>query len=404
MVLILLVLFLSFVINYNLFFNVVSAVGGGGGGGGGGSSGGGDSRPIFSSVNCDDSGIITFQMRFEEDDIIAININSKEEIKVLGSWDAQGNFKSKKLLFPVSGEYSITNTEGETQNFTCPGLNECLLSEFKEMYCNINDNGISAGFNLVGMDIIENDLKFNFKIIEGGLSKSVGGRRLSNFKTSIQGNGIVIESDSNLDIKEFEVVHTKCIGNSYLYGRISCVESGDSIVIEPNSLKCGGLLNIEDRVRCRLNLESEKEEYDNFFPEECRNHKDSEKCLQIYRNVSECWNFLKSNERISCLQEKIGIIKEISVEKEECNNNQCKEELNDKIFTMIKLRFYNLEEQGEILEERGLLDKEDLISFVVEIENKKLEFNGVKTKEDMRKIIQEVKDLWEDLVGGLLNE
>jgi len=65
---------------------------------------------------------------------------------------------------------------------------------------------------------------------------------------------------------------------------------------------------------------------------------------------------------------------------------------------MIKLRFYNLEEQAEILEENGLLDEEDVMDFVVVAELKKQEFNSVRTKEEMRKIIEDVRGAWKELM------
>ena len=55
-------------------------------------------------------------------------------------------------------------------------------------------------------------------------------------------------------------------------------------------------------------------------------------------------------------------------------------------------------EANKILEENGILDKDDLINFVVEIEQKKLKFNYAETKEEMKSVIKEVRILWKDLM------
>jgi len=379
----------------------VNAAGSGSGSSGttgssGGSSGGsGGDKPEFSSVICDDTGTITFQMNQIDNDITAVNEENNEIIKVPGDWDINKNFKSKKKIFTNPGKYSITNIKKTKRIFTCPGLHECFFIEIKDIKCKKNNLGISSEF-IVTRNIDLKDLKFNFKIGEQTLSHTsqVSNTKLKDLIIQQKNNKFILTLNKSLDISEFEVIHEKCIGKNYVYSRIECTETATSI--DPESLKCGGLLEIKDRVRCRINLENEQEEYQNFFPEECRNHKDPDKCLQIYRSVSECWDLITSKKRINCLKEKINL-----KENEICTSIECKKELNEKILTMIKLRFYNLEEQAEILEERGLLNKEPIIDFVAEIEQKKLEFNDAKNKQEMKQIIQDVRILWKNLIKNI---
>jgi len=407
---------LSFFFVFLLSLVLVGAVGGGGGGGsGGGGSGGssggggsGASRPSFSEVSCDDSGVIQFQMRRIEENLSAVDLNTNETIKLEGDWEGNYYFQSKKRFLVNAGEYSIFSpSTGITRTFSCPGLNQCFYIKIQDVYCKKDEKGTEAGLTLIG-DNGSDNLEFTFKkgIKKFRYSKYVQSSEFKDFEIVEDGNSFILIPHSELEFDEFEVVHEKCIGKEYIYSRVECIvrtePEKEADRINPNELKCGGLLNVRDRVKCRINLptNSEKEEYENFYPEECRNHKDPDKCIQIYRAVSICWDEIKSEDRFNCLREKIEL-GDIKKEKSECQTQQCREELNDKILTLIKLRFYNLEEQAEILEEKGLLDQEELIDFVTKIENKKLEFNSVKSKEKMKKIIEDVRTLWENLIKNV---
>lgn len=407
------VLFLIVIILFSATLILVNGAGGGGGGGNGGggggnggttgSSGGGtnDNIPEFSKVKCFDDGRIELQMK-DKEDIIAFKKDDGDKIKVSGDWSRKGNFKSDEAIFIDKGEYNITKGD-ITRTFDCPGLIlACSIVELKNIYCKDSNDGLIAGFKITNEPNIDN-LKFNFIINKKVVSYTSDSYNslLKGLKVELKGEDVILTTFDKLGAKEFEVLHTKCIGKKYIYSRVSCSESNQVIeIINSNELKCGGLLELNDRVRCRINLESEKDEYENFYPEECRNHKDSNKCLSIYRSVSECWDIPGSNGRINCLKNKINY-GDVQKERNICADVFCKKEVNEKIFTMIKLRFYNLEEQAEILEERGLLDEEDLIDFVVKIENKKLEFNEALTKKEMKDIILSVKDMYKELVRGI---
>ena len=56
-----------------------------------------------------------------------------------------------------------------------------------------------------------------------------------------------------LEIKTFEVIHKKCLGKRYIYTRVDCSEFANLTSIDTNALKCSGLLDLKDRVRCRIN-------------------------------------------------------------------------------------------------------------------------------------------------------
>ena len=393
-----LIIFIILVISPLVLY--VNAAGGGGGdsGGGSGNGGSGGSVPVFSAITCFDDGHIEFKMKNPQDSLVAINEETNETINFSGKWTLT-NFKSYEAIFVDAGNYSVT--WGSTKNkFSCPGLKlACSLVQINNIYCVENSKGLSAGFELIHETDVKN-LKYNFATEDKTLSYSNTqfNSLLANLEIKKEGEAISLTLNESLGIKEFEVIHNTCIGKRYIYSRVDCTGSSQQTKqIDPEELKCGGLLELEDRVRCRINLESEQEEYQNFFPEECRNREDSEKCHQLYRSVSECWDLSPSEKRINCLKAKINL-NDIKKERESCSNINCKIELNEKLKTMIKLRFYNLEEQAEILEEKGLLQEDDLVEFVTEIERKKSEFNDADTKEEMRNIIQDVQSLWKDLM------
>jgi len=376
-----------------------------GGGGGSSSSGSGsnnviDRRNGFSEVTCSDDGRIKFYMSNIERNIIAYDNITNESITVSGKWDGN-NYESDKRIFTENKDYYILNEAGVQQDFTCPGLNSCFLIKFENVYCRSDDGKIVAGFDFVG-DVNKEDLKLNFKEKRRTLvyTEDVVSSGLESLEIDKLDNSFEIKLSNN-NVETFEVIHQSCIGKEYLYAQASCGDSERIQKIDTEKLKCGGLLELRDRVRCRINLETEKDEYENFYPEECRNHKNPGKCLQIYRDVSTCWDILSYKERSECLKSRINL-GDLRKEKENCGI-ECRKNLNEKLITMIKLRFYNLEEQAEILEENGLLDEELLISFVAEIENKKLEFNEAKNKMEMRSIINSVRELWKNLMRSLRN-
>ncbi|MBI2449171.1 hypothetical protein HYV49_02650 [Candidatus Pacearchaeota archaeon] len=382
-----------------LFLEIVYAVGGGGGGNGDG--GGGGSIPVFSDVKCFDDGSIGFQM-YQEQKIIAVNEATGQSFEVQGGWDNNGNFKSKEFIFNDAGRYSITNDAGVKQIFICPGFKfACSLVSIINTYCVKNASGIFAGFELINDTELVN-LKFNYGLDKRIFSYEQGrfSPELRNITINQNGNKFNLAIKENFGFDSFEVVHKKCIGKRYIYSRVSCAEVLNRSDVDTQSLKCGGLLDLKDRVRCRINLESEHDEYQNFYPEECRNNANPDKCVALYQSVSECWDLGMSVKRIACLKEKIGI-SDVKKEKADCRDISCRKELNGKIFTMIKLRFYQLEEQAEMLMERELLDEEAVIDFVTNVELKKQEFNAVKSKDEMRQIIKDVRDLWTELMSPL---
>ena len=169
-------------------------------------------------------------------------------------------------------------------------------------------------------------------------------------------------------------------------------------------MKCGGYLDIADRVKCRLRLrEVQAAEYENFFPEECKVRNDQEACLQVYQAVQECWDFPNGPSRIACVKRQLKL-GEIPTERANCNaldagkRENCNIELREKAHGLIKFRLYNLEEEAEELMEDGKLGEEEVTAFVVKMEESKLAFNKATTKEERRAVILGARKAWIELM------
>ena len=74
------------------------------------------------------------------------------------------------------------------------------------------------------------------------------------------------------------------------------------------------------------------------------------------------------------------------------------EKLRKDVYTLIKLRLYNLEESAEELMEDGKLTKEDVADFVVKMEQSKLAFNQAQNKQERKQVIMQARTYWMELM------
>ena len=181
--------------------------------------------------------------------------------------------------------------------------------------------------------------------------------------------------------------------------------------VETSGLRCFDEDDIEDRVRCRLNLsrpELRKEYKLEYLPEECRtidNMTERQNCVRRYAQLQKCWKFI-GNERMGCVDHELNITV-IKEQKRECNlldeneKQGCKKRLKDNVYHRIKFKFYNLEEKAERFLERGWVNQETVTAFIANLEIKKTEFNEAATKEEKRKVILEVRELWTEFLKGV---
>src|SRR3989344_3576249 len=261
----------------------VIAAGGGGGGGGGGGSGGSASVAPYSDLKCSDTGILSFTRGAEWE--VAIDDPDGNEKIVPGSWRSN-KFTSDEALLVKAGTYRVKDPKYGNKTVECPGLAfSCTLMKLQLQECRQVQNKIHARFVLEGIGASSEDLDYQFKQQDSSRlfkrSKNSISSDLTDFKITKNSSGtFVLETGLSSLIETMQVSHPRCVGQYYVYSKINCSGGGDITVTkleqDGQKLKCGGYLDIADRVKCRLRLREEQaDEYENFFPEECKARKDS---------------------------------------------------------------------------------------------------------------------------------
>ena len=412
---------LSFILSLSLAITLVLAAGGGGGGGGGGGSGS-SSVSRYSDLKCTDTGVLSFTRGAEWDEVIVQDPNG-DEITISGSWK-NGKFTSEEAVMVKAGKYVVNDPKYGNKEVTCPGLAfSCTLMNLQLQECQQIDGKVKVNFVLEGVGTSPEDLEYQFKQQD---SSRLFKRSKTSISSELKKNFQIIKSSSSSFSLETELLpavetvqisHPRCIGQYYVYSKIDCrkgqeQEGNKTVVVEENGkkLKCGGYLDIAYRVKCRLLLREEQtDEYENFFPEECKARNDpvdQEQCLQVYKAVQECWDFPNGPSRIACVKRQLKL-GEILTERANCNaldagkRENCNQELRDKAYGLIKFRLYNLEEEAEELMEEGRLSEDDVAAFVVKMEESKLAFNKATSKEERRAIILGARKAWIELMKTL---
>jgi predicted DNA-binding protein YlxM (UPF0122 family) len=163
---------------------------------------------------------------------------------------------------------------------------------------------------------------------------------------------------------------------------------------------------MRERIACRIKLKQENEL--NYLPEECRvlTGLERAKCINNYKNTIICFNKESDAERVNCARRAIGLqIATIRQAKLDCKGNQtCLNELKEKVFTLIKFRFYNLEYKAQEIMEKYNISESLVIDFISSIETKKQEFNNASSIEDKKQIIKDVSNLWRQFIDQAKSE
>jgi predicted DNA-binding protein YlxM (UPF0122 family) len=177
-------------------------------------------------------------------------------------------------------------------------------------------------------------------------------------------------------------------------------------IIGEENLKCSDLPTMRERIACRIKLKQENEL--NYLPEECRvlTGLERAKCINNYKTTILCFNKESDAERVNCARRAIGLqIATIQQAREDCKGNQtCLNELKEKVFTLIKFRFYNLEYKAQEIMEKYNISESLVVDFISSIETKKQEFNNASSIEDKKQIIKDVSNLWRQFIYQVKSE
>lgn len=175
------------------------------------------------------------------------------------------------------------------------------------------------------------------------------------------------------------------------------------------TLQCGNKATIRERVACRLSLTSaglSRELEIEYLPEECRAfEKNSDKrkaCIALYRAYKPCWMKPVGEERSACARQVLKLGPVLSDEVKKCAGDPiCIQTVRERVFNMIKFRFYDLEERAEDLLEDGKASKEAVVEFTANVFENKQTFNAAKTKEERRKAILDMREAWKKFIAGV---
>ena len=396
----------------------------------------------FYGLTCDNRGVIAFNKKPRFESVDVENVDDGTILKnIKGTWDSF-KFTSDEATILKAGKYTIKDPQTNDLTVNCPGLkfscklvdlfiDECFYTENKD---DSKLSKISAKFTLTNSPV--EDLKIEFEKKDGktiGHSKTSKSSELKELKvTSLGENKYSLELENAQEVKLLQISHPHCVGEYYVYSKIGCMKKNSDKKIEASAvkgvedtenagqkketeaakqehgknLKCGGYLDIDDRVKCRVSLREEQEgEWENFFPEECKAWKPETqpKCLEFYTSVRECWKFENGIARINCVKRQVKLT-DVLTEKANCNaldenkKEQCNKDLKYKVNAVVKFRLYNLEEEAELFYEEGKITKEDLVNFVVFLEKSKLEYNKAQNKDEKKAIILKARKAWIELI------
>ena len=385
-----------------LFVGIALAVGGGGGGdsgggsggasGGGSSSGGGSGCAGICNLQCKDNGAVSFDAIPEPDSINATDPDGNM-FSVPGAWSGI-SFESEEALFNKAGRYTVN---GYPINF--PGLVfSCKLAKITISSTEKSDGKIKFRYKMENSSL--DNIKYEFESGSRVLfyEKNARSSDLKDLTVTKEGDEYVVTL-SDVNITKVQVKDVRCLS------RYIVAASSDFTIAKPErKFLCADLLSMFDRVKCRLSLSHEERENQLrvvYLPEECKPlQADAQgKCIALYDSLQKCWKF-EGTERIGCVKSEVKL-GDIAEERNKCgNDSSCLSTLKEKVYSLIKFRFYDLEERAEEMLEEGA-DINIVSDFVTSIELKKQEFNNAKTFEERKKIILQVKELWKEFLEAV---
>lgn len=177
-------------------------------------------------------------------------------------------------------------------------------------------------------------------------------------------------------------------------------------------LQCGNKATLHDRITCRLELTPDQilQEYAiQYLPEECRAmtvKTQQTACVQRYISYRPCWNIPEGDARFACgrkaLQLGVSIPQLASSCNQSANPMACMQDLQTKVYGLIKFRMYNLEERAETLLNKGV-SVAAVADFETTVETKKQAFDNASTAEERKQAILDVRQAWQDFLAKVAN-
>lgn len=195
-------------------------------------------------------------------------------------------------------------------------------------------------------------------------------------------------------------------GGSLPVARPAKVYPAPAKVAEPQ-LRCGNLQTMQARVRCRLQLspaELEQEYAAQYLPEECRAIETPSRqasCVAKYRAFQPCWDEPVGDGRVACAQRVLGLDRSVDELVRQCRGSRsCQLAVQEKVYDLIKFRFYELEERVEELLEAGAVEVGQAATAISAIEEQKAAFNAAADNRERQQIVYAVRKIWQELAAA----
>lgn len=140
-----------------------------------------------------------------------------------------------------------------------------------------------------------------------------------------------------------------------------------------------------------------------------RDRSEKSECIATYRSYAPCWAIPPGEPRFTCARNILKLGPVISDEVKTCQGKTgkgqaaCKEALRDRVFYMVKFRFYDLEQRAEDLARRGA-NLDAVAKLETAIERKKQALDGSKTDGERRQIVLDVRAAWRDFIANVKDE
>ena len=172
-----------------------------------------------------------------------------------------------------------------------------------------------------------------------------------------------------------------------------------------SKLKCSDIEIMTQRIDCRLQLtKTDLSEGLNiaYMPEDCRAIYDSvqkDRCIQSYSDSQRCYALEGDNKNI-CLKKLLNI-SDINTRKNSCQDDSCLNSLRNDVYTMVKFRISDLEQNAILMANKGLISRSQAVQIIVQLEQEKLAFDNAASTQARVDSLSSAKQKWKDFINGL---
>ncbi|MDO8340151.1 MAG: hypothetical protein Q7T16_05855 [Candidatus Burarchaeum sp.] len=125
-------------------------------------------------------------------------------------------------------------------------------------------------------------------------------------------------------------------------------------------------------------------------------------CMARYRIINKCPFMPTLRATEVCVRNQLRISENIREQSRECddegvNASECREELKDKVDTLVLSRFEVLKERAARLQEKGA-NETLVVDFIADVDQKAAEYEAADTKDEKKQIVRNVAALWREFV------